>query len=56
MNWRDVVSEMVTKVYKIAGYLKPGLVSEKKKYEKLLGKHREDGRYIEARMFVLTKD
>jgi ubiquinone/menaquinone biosynthesis C-methylase UbiE len=56
MNWREMVSEGVTRGYKMMAYLNRGLFAEKRKYDALLERHRDDGRYIESRIFVLTKE
>ncbi|MCI0396905.1 MAG: methyltransferase domain-containing protein [Chloroflexi bacterium] len=56
MNWRDVASETLSKAYKISGYLNRGLLFEKKKYSQLLKQHQDDGKYIESRIFVLSKN
>jgi ubiquinone/menaquinone biosynthesis C-methylase UbiE len=56
MNWREMVSEGMTRGYKIMGYLNRGLLAEKRKYDELLERHRDDGKYIESRIFVLTKE
>lgn len=56
MNWRNLVSETLSKAYKIIGYLNRGLFLKKKKYDKLLEQHRDDGKYIESRIFILTKN
>jgi SAM-dependent methyltransferase len=55
INWRGALSEGITKGYKIMGHLNRGLLSEKKKYAKLLERHQEDGKHIESRIFVLSK-
>jgi ubiquinone/menaquinone biosynthesis C-methylase UbiE len=52
---QEMVSEGMTRLYKMMGYLNRGLLAEKRKYDELLERHRDDGKYIESRIFVLTK-
>lgn len=54
-GWRELASEGMTRGQKLMGYFNRGLRSEKKRYEALLERHRDDGKYIEARIFVLSK-
>lgn len=54
-NWRDLASDTLTRGYKFIGYTKSGLRLKKQQYDRLLQQHQNDGRFIESRIFVLTK-
>ncbi|MFZ0548876.1 MAG: methyltransferase domain-containing protein [Candidatus Promineifilaceae bacterium] len=54
-NWRDTISERFTKFQKLIHYANPTTRRLRQQYAHLLHQHHEDGRYIESRLFTLTK-
>ena len=50
-----VLSAALTLGYRLLGRIHPGLRAERRRYRALLARHAGDGRYIEARLFVLQK-
>jgi ubiquinone/menaquinone biosynthesis C-methylase UbiE len=53
--WRLILSKSLSLAYKIKALLNPSMLRQRTKYKQLLEKHRLDGQYIEARLFVLKK-
>jgi ubiquinone/menaquinone biosynthesis C-methylase UbiE len=53
--WRLFLSKSLSLAYKIKALLSPAMLQQHTKYKQLLEKHRLDGQYIEARLFVLRK-
>ena len=52
---RPHASAALTWGYRLLGRIHPGLRAERRRYRALLARHAGDGRYIEARLFVLQK-
>jgi SAM-dependent methyltransferase len=50
-----VLSAALTGAYRLLGRIHPGLRAERRRYRALLARHARDGRYIEARLFILQK-
>lgn len=48
-------SETLTRLLQLKSLLHPALLRERRRYRRLLDRHRGDGQYIEARLFTLFK-
>jgi len=48
-------SRALSAVYELKGFLAPTLLAQKRRYARLLKRHRRDGEYIEGRLFVAQK-
>jgi ubiquinone/menaquinone biosynthesis C-methylase UbiE len=53
--WRLLLSKGLSLICKIKALLNPSMLRQRTKYKQLLEKHRLDGQYIEAHLFVLKK-
>jgi SAM-dependent methyltransferase len=49
------LSSLLTGFYRARSFLHPALLRQRRRYRRLLERHRQDGQYIEARLFVLAK-
>ncbi|MGD8623136.1 MAG: methyltransferase domain-containing protein [Anaerolineae bacterium] len=54
-SWRLGLSALLTRAYRLRGHLSPALRRQGARYRRLLAAHREDGQYVEDRLFVLQK-
>ena len=52
--WQLQLSAALTASYRLRGWLVPRLLRQKLHYRRLLARHVEDGRHLEARLFVLA--
>jgi hypothetical protein len=52
---RRAMSRAVSSWYGLKGRVKPALARERRMYDQLLRRHRDDGRHVETRLFVLTR-
>jgi SAM-dependent methyltransferase len=52
---RAILSAALTRTYWLRGMLTPGARRARARYRRLNDRHREDGQYIEARLFVIEK-
>jgi SAM-dependent methyltransferase len=49
------ISALLTNMYRLKGYVNPGLAAQRARYRRLLREHRLDGQYIEGWLFVLRR-
>ncbi len=54
-SFRIFMSDMLTYLYKIKGFINPVLLINRIKYGVLMRRHYTDGQYIETRLFILKK-
>jgi len=54
-SWRLALSALLTRATRLRGALSPALRRQGAHYRRLLAAHREDGRYVEDRLFILQK-
>lgn len=50
-----LASRLLTRLFQVRSYLSPRLVAQHVSYRKRLRKHKEDGNFIEDRLFILQK-
>jgi ubiquinone/menaquinone biosynthesis C-methylase UbiE len=55
VHWRQRLADGLTWFYRARGHLSPRLRRQQTAYRRRLEAHREDGRYMESRLFVLAK-
>jgi ubiquinone/menaquinone biosynthesis C-methylase UbiE len=55
ISWRLVLSALLTGATRLRGTLSPALRKQGARYRRLLAAHRQDGQYVEDRLFVLQK-
>jgi SAM-dependent methyltransferase len=53
--FREHLSSLLTASYRVRSFLHPVLLRQRRRYRCLLEKHRQDGQYVEGRLFVLVK-
>lgn len=52
---RLILSDLLTLCYRARGWITPKLIKQRVTFRKLLRKHRNEGQYVESRLFVLRR-
>mgnify|MGYP005725521035 CR=1 FL=1 len=52
---KEMISNLLTRFYRLKAYWQPSLFAQWLRYRKLLIEHRNDGKFVESRLFVLKK-